>query len=207
MGAFPTPCVGAVRTSSLPRIASQSIVPIHDRAGQHARIWIDSGMPQRVGSPANHGEREPAQTRCLTGRTPPAPTVPQTRAPSAGTRRHATAAMRPEPRDSSRHGWFTSPRDTPPCGSSPCGSLCFCSLSRCGNRCRTLSSPTRLCPPTSYSPSLVAESTIAPSPRLCVDAPSLSSRTSLSRGLRKQPEEGSSDGISVTVSRVETVIR
>ena len=36
--------------------------------------------------------------------------------------------------------------------------------------------------------------------------PSLLSRTSLSRGLRKQPEEGSSDGISVTVSHVDTVV-
>ena len=49
-------------------------------------------MPQRVGSPANHGERELAQTRCLTGRTPLHPRcLRQGRLP----REHV--AMRPPP--------------------------------------------------------------------------------------------------------------
>ena len=53
---------------------------------------IASGMPQRVGSPVNHGEREPAQTRCLTGRTPLHPRcLRQGRLP----REHV--AMRPPP--------------------------------------------------------------------------------------------------------------
>ena len=53
---------------------------------------IASGMPQQVGSPANHGEREPAQTRCLTGRTPLHPRcLRQGRLP----REHV--AMRPPP--------------------------------------------------------------------------------------------------------------
>ena len=135
---------------------------------------IASGMPQRVGSPANHGEREPAQTRCLTGRTPPAPTVPQTRAPSAGTRRHATAALRPEPRDLFRHGWFTSPRDSSPCGSSPCdtspcGSLCFCFLVRAFSG-RSVPSLTCLCPLSGTPPPPVADSSArsvakSPSPK------------------------------------------
>ena len=118
---------GGRRTSSLPRIASQSTVPIHDRAGQHAPIVTDSGMPSESVHPPLTA-RENRRRHGALPEGPPSLTVPQKRDLPAGTRRYATAATRPvatrpSPRD-------TSPCDSAPCDTSPCGSLCLCCLAR-----------------------------------------------------------------------------
>ena len=111
---------GAKRTSSLPRIAPQSTVPIHDRAGQHAPIVIDSGMPSESVHPPLTA-RENRRRHGALPEGPPALTVPQKRDSAAGTRRHAIAATRPVATRPSPHD--TSPCDSAPCDTSPCGSV------------------------------------------------------------------------------------
>ena len=114
---------------------------------------------ERTGADTVPYRKDPLHSRCLRKRIlprehvamrpPPRGLSPRDRRHATrrhATRRHATAAMWPVATRPSPRG--TSPCDPSPCDTSPYGSLCFCfCLSRRENRCRTMSSPTCLCPP------------------------------------------------------------